>query len=101
MTRCHIRLDERSHGPVITEAAERFGVLQAANPALQVLRAPFAHVVLAETALKRLHQEQIAGRSRRGMISSFGQGAEVARRKVPITLTDVLPHGEDVTNWFR
>ncbi len=68
---------------------------------IQVLRAPFAHVVVAETALKRLHHDQIAGRARRGMISSFGHGTEVARRKALISLTDVLPHGEDVTHWFR
>jgi hypothetical protein len=68
---------------------------------IQVLRAPFAHVVVAETALKRLHGDQIAGRARREMISSFGQGTEVARRKALISLIDVLPHGEDVTHWFR
>jgi hypothetical protein len=68
---------------------------------IQVLRAPFAHVVVAETALKHLHRDQIAGRTRRGMISSFGQGTEVTRRKALIKLTDVLPHGEDVTYWFR
>ena len=68
---------------------------------VQVLRAPFAHVVLAETALKRLHHDQIAGRARRVMINSFGYGTEVARRKTFISLTDALPHGEDVTIWFR
>lgn len=35
------------------------------------------------------------------MISSFGHGTEVTRRKALISLTDVLPHGEDVTHWFR
>jgi hypothetical protein len=35
------------------------------------------------------------------MISTFGQGTEVAPRKLPIMLTDVLPHGEDVPHWFR
>jgi hypothetical protein len=64
---------------------------------IQVLRAPFAHVVLAETTLKRQHHAQNAGRAKRGMISSFGQGTEVTRRKTPISLTSVLPHGEDVT----
>jgi hypothetical protein len=68
---------------------------------IQVLRAPFAHVVLAEAALKRLHRDQIAGRTRRGMISSFGQGTEVTRRRALISLTDVLPDGHDVTYWFR
>ena len=68
---------------------------------IQVLRAPFAHVIVAETALKHLHHDQIAGRPRRGMISSFGHGTEVARNKTLISLTSVLPHGEDVTHWFR
>jgi hypothetical protein len=68
---------------------------------VQVLKAPFAQVVLAETTLKRQHHPQIAGRARRGMISSFGQGTEVTRRKTLISLTDVLPQGEDVTQWFR
>lgn len=67
---------------------------------IQVLRAPFAQVVLAETALKRQHRSQIAGRARRGMISSFGQGTEVTRRKTLIRLADVLPQDEDVTQWF-
>jgi hypothetical protein len=68
---------------------------------IQVLRAPFAHVVLAETALKRLHRDQIAGRTRRAMITSFGQGTEVTRRSALVSLTDVLPDGQDVTYWFR
>ena len=68
---------------------------------IQVLRAPFAQVVLAETTLKHQHRAQTAGQAKRGMISSFGQGTEVTRRKTPISLTSVLPHGEDVTHWFR
>lgn len=68
---------------------------------MQVLRAPFAQVVLAETTLKRQHRAQVAGRANRGMISSFGQGTEVTRRKTLISLTEVLPHGEDITQWFR
>ena len=67
---------------------------------IQVLRAPFAQVVLAETTLKHQHRAQIAGRPKRGMINSFGQGTEVTRRKNLISLTDVLPQGEDVTHWF-
>jgi hypothetical protein len=35
------------------------------------------------------------------MISSFGQGTEVTRRRALISLTDVLPDGQDVTYWFR
>jgi hypothetical protein len=35
------------------------------------------------------------------MISSFGQGTEVTRSKTLISLSGVLPHGEDVTHWFR
>lgn len=68
---------------------------------IQVLRAPFAQVVLAECALKRQHRAQIAGRTRRGMISSFGQGTEVTRLKTAVSLLDVLPDGQDVTQWFR
>ncbi len=68
---------------------------------VQVLRAPFAQVVLAETALKRQYRQEIAGRVRRGMIASFGEATEVTRRKVPISLSNVLPGGEDVTDWFR
>jgi hypothetical protein len=64
-------------------------------------QAPFAQVVLAETTLKHQHSAQTAGRPKRGMISSFGQGTEVTRRYTPISLTNVLPHGEDVTHWFR
>ena len=40
------------------------------------------------------------GGKRRGRGAS-GQGTEVLKRGVPITLSDVLPGGEDVTNWFR
>ncbi len=36
-----------------------------------------------------------------GMISNFGQGTEVTRRRAVISLTDVLPDGQDVTYWFR
>ncbi len=68
---------------------------------VQVLRAAFAQVVLAETALKNQYRGQIAGRAKRGMISPFGHGTEVTRRKTLISLTDVLPEGEDVTQWFR
>jgi hypothetical protein len=68
---------------------------------IQVLRAPFAQVVLAEMALKRLHRDQIAGRTRSGMITTFGQGTEVTPRGALISLTDVLPAGQDVTSWFR
>ena len=68
---------------------------------IQVLRAPFAHVVMAEAALKRLHRDQIAGRSGRGMLRSLGQGTEMPRRRTLISLTEVLPDGQDVTSWFR
>jgi hypothetical protein len=67
----------------------------------QVLQAPFAQVVLAETTLKRRYRTQIAGRPKRGMISSFGQGTEVTRVKARISLADVLPTGEDVTQSFQ
>jgi hypothetical protein len=35
------------------------------------------------------------------MIDSFGRATEVVHRKVHISLTDVLPDGQDVTDWFR
>jgi len=57
--------------------------------------------VLAETALKRRYCGEIAGRVRLGMIDSFGQATEVVHRRVRISLTDVLPDGEDVTDWFH
>lgn len=68
---------------------------------VRVLSAPFAHVVLAEKALKDMHRDQIVHRVRRGMIESFGQGTEVVGRRTPIVLEDVLPDGEDVTHRFR
>jgi hypothetical protein len=48
---------------------------------IQVLQAPFAQVVLAEATLKHQHRAQTAGRAKRGMISSFGQGTEVTAAK--------------------
>lgn len=68
---------------------------------MQVLQAPFAQVVIAETLLKRQHQHQIAGRKRPGMIGSFGQATEVTRRKAPISLAEMLPGGAGVTDRFR
>lgn len=68
---------------------------------IQVLRAPFQDVVLAETALKRRHRDQIVRRVKRGMIDSFGQATEVTHKRVRIDLTEVLPGGEDVTSTFR
>ena len=44
-----------------------------------------------ETALKRLHRDQIAGDARHGISQSFGHGTEVARRKTLIAFTDALP----------
>jgi hypothetical protein len=67
---------------------------------IQVLQAPFEQVVLAEATLKRHHQQKIADRPRRGMVRSFGQGTEVTHRRTPIDLTEVLPHGQDVTLRF-
>jgi hypothetical protein len=52
-------------------------------------------------AAQHLHHDQIAAHPRRGMISSFSQGTEVTRSKTRISLTRVLPHGENVTHWFR
>jgi hypothetical protein len=67
---------------------------------VQVLRAPFAEVVLAEQKLKTTHATAIFGRRTRKMSQSFGQGTEVVGRRVPIDLADVLPGGEDVTSSF-
>lgn len=95
---------------VVHQGWQKFGIgdyrrvrthQRAGAEVIQVLRSPFAHVVLAETALKRLHRDQIAGRTRRGMITSFGQGTEVAGSTALISLTDVLPDGQDVTSWFH
>jgi len=68
---------------------------------IQVLQGPFAQVVLAETALKHQHRTQTAGWAKRGVISSFGQGTEATCRRTLVSLTSVLPQGEDVTHWFR
>ncbi len=68
---------------------------------IQVLRAPFAQVVVAERTLKELHRDPMSRRVRRGMIATFGEGTEVTRRRVLVELTDALPEGEDVTSWFR
>jgi hypothetical protein len=67
---------------------------------VQVLRAPFAHVILAEKALKELHGGAVVRQARRGMIESFGQGTEVVRRRTAISLAEVLPGAEDVTATF-
>ena len=67
---------------------------------IQVLRAPFAQVILAEQTLKQRHRDVIPGPAANGMLASFGRGTEVTRRRVRISLADVLPDGEDVTSWF-
>jgi hypothetical protein len=67
---------------------------------IQVLQAPFAHVILAEKALKELHGDAIVWQVRRGMIESFGRGTEVVRRQMAISLAEVLPGAEDVTATF-
>jgi hypothetical protein len=95
---------------VCTKRWQKFGVgdqrrvrehMRGSASVVQVLRAPFAEVVLAEKTLKQRHRDATPQRVRRGMIASFGQGTEVTRRRVPIDLSDVLPNGEDVTSWFR
>ena len=68
---------------------------------IQVLRGPFAQVILAERVLKQRFSDAIPGRTRRGMIASFGQGTEVTRRKVGVDLTTAFPGGEDVTSSFN
>ena len=67
---------------------------------VQVLRAPFAHVILAENTLKERHREAIVRQPRRGMTGSFGQGTEVVPRRTLISLAEVLPGAEDVTATF-
>jgi hypothetical protein len=95
---------------VCTKRWQKFGVgdqrrvrahMRGDASVVQVLRGPFAEVVLAERTLKQRHRDVTARRVRRGMIASFGQGTEVTRRRVPINLSDVLPGGEDVTSWFQ
>ena len=68
---------------------------------VQVLCAPFAQVVLAESILKQVHGHATIGRVKRGMIASFGQGTEVVHRRITIGLTQVLPDSEDITSSFR
>jgi hypothetical protein len=67
---------------------------------VQVLRAPFAEVVLAERMLKTAHAAHILNRRTRRMPGSFGMGTEVLSRHMTIDLADALPGGEDVTSWF-
>ena len=94
---------------VCTKRWQKFGVgdqrrirehVRGGAEVIQVLRAPFANVMLAEASLKQLHCDAIAGRARRGMIESFGQGTEVTRRHVTVNLDQALPDSEDVTSWF-
>jgi hypothetical protein len=68
---------------------------------VQVLRAPFAQVLLAESALKSQHPQPVPGRQFRDVIGPLRHATEVIRRKVRINLAEVLPEGEDVTHWFR
>lgn len=67
---------------------------------IQVLRATFAEVVLAERALKVRHADQVVGQRTRKMPASFGQGTEVVKG-VAIDLPGVLPGGLDVTAQFQ
>ena len=94
---------------VRTKRWQKFGVgdqrrvrehLRGGAEVIQVLRAPFAHVMLAEASLKRLNCDAIAGNVGLGMIESFGRGTEVTRRRVTVNLAQVLPDSEDVTSWF-
>jgi hypothetical protein len=95
---------------VRTRRWQKFGVgdqrrvkqhLRGGAQVVQVLQAPFAQVVLAEELLKQQNRDAIIRRAKRGMISSFGQGTEVMRTRTTISLSRVLPDGEDVTHWFR
>jgi hypothetical protein len=95
---------------VRTHRSQKFGVgderrvrthLRNGAEVMEVLEAPFEQVVLAETTLKRHHEQKIPGRPRRGMAESFGQGTEVTRHRTLINLTDVLLGAKEVTSWFR
>jgi hypothetical protein len=95
---------------VQTHKYQKFGVgdrrrvrthIRGGAEVIQVLSGPFAHVILAEKALKALHRDVTVRRIRRGMIESFGQGTEVVPRWTPVSLTQVMPDGEDVTHWFH
>jgi len=97
---------------VQTRKYQKFGVgdrrrvrshIRGGAEVVQVLSGPFARVILAEKALKDLHRDAIVRSVRRGMIESFGQGTEVVRRhrRSRISLTAVMPDGEDVTHRFR
>jgi hypothetical protein len=95
---------------VQTHKYQKFGVgdrrrvrthIRGGAEVVQVLSGPFAHVILAEKALKDLHRDVTVRRIRRGMIESFGQGTEVVYRRTPVSLTQVMPDGEDVTHWFH
>ena len=66
---------------------------------IQVLRARFAEVVLAEQILKARHAGQVIGRRTRKMPTSFGHGTEVVKG-ITIDLVDVLPGALDVTSQF-
>jgi hypothetical protein len=95
---------------VQTRKYQKFGVgnrhrirthIRSGAEVAQVLSGPFAHVILAEKALKDLHRDAIVRTVKRGMIESFGQGTEVVRRRSPVSLTQVMPDGQDVTHLFQ
>ncbi|HEX7162538.1 MAG TPA: hypothetical protein VF223_15045 [Trebonia sp.] len=94
---------------VKTRKYQKFGVgdrrrvmthLRGGAEVIQVLRAPFARVVLAEKTLKELHGDAVVSQVKRGMIESFGQGTEVVPHRTVITLAEVLPSAEDITATF-
>lgn len=68
---------------------------------VQVLRATFAEVVMAERKLKTSHASDIVGRKTRKMPTTFGQGTEVLARRRTVNLTEALTGAEDVTYLFQ
>jgi hypothetical protein len=74
---------------------QRFGA-----EVVQVLTSRHADVVKAELALKRQHRDRAILRGRQRMPISFGTGTEVIPRRIPVDLSQVLPHGDDVTHRF-
>ena len=68
---------------------------------VQVLRATFIEVVMAERKIKLSRADDIMGRRTRKMPATFGKGTEVLDRRRALTLTEALTGAEDVTHLFQ
>jgi hypothetical protein len=68
---------------------------------VQVLRATFIEVVMAERKIKLSRADDIMGRRTRKMPATFGQGTEVLARRRTLSLTEALTGAEDVTHLFQ